>query len=158
MPGACQKRFQCRKRCSSVWLVVLFLVFSPRRICVIPHDGYAFGTAWKNTDYIWLLIICWGFDFEVLSCLRTLCAKRLPDVSIAAWMLHKFSSYLPSGCNSCKTIGLHQEWSSFNWHARGKRQACLHADIRSCKHVRRLTDWQKDGWLFSTDGRVAAVI
>lgn len=25
--------------------------------------------------------------------------------------------------------------------------------LRSCKHVRRLTDWQKDGWFFSTDGR-----
>eukprot|EP00435_Cladocopium_sp_Y103_P012619 s1297_g3.t1 len=25
--------------------------------------------------------------------------------------------------------------------------------VQSCKHVRRLTDWQKDGWFFSTDGR-----
>lgn len=66
--------------------------------------------------------------------------------TLCKWIIYKWKP--PSG--------LRQKWSSSIWPARGKQ--CLHSDIRSCKHVRRLTDWQKDGWFFSADGRAPAVI
>ena len=175
MPEAVSVQKGCSSALVFAWLVILFLLFRLARwIC---FRNRLEKTVAVFADY---LIISQGFDFEVPSCVHTLRTKRLLNLSITAWMLHKFCRDLSTGYNIVAKqlayirndpiwidmcilyIDMILKYHIYIYTVYSIYTCIMHIryghDCRSCKHVRRLRDWQKDGWYFSTDGRGAAVI